>query len=89
MQNVTNAAYRPTRPVQKPYNPAFMNPADLERLGIQSGGVVEIRSRHGMITGIVEADRGLRAGVVSMTHGFGGIPANHQTPAKTGRTSTS
>ena len=32
---------------------------------------MEIRSRHGMVKGIVEADRGLRCGVVSLTHGFG------------------
>ena len=72
MQNVTNAAYRPTPTLFKNrYNPAFMNPADLERLGIKSGDVVEIRSRHGKVRGIVEADRGLRSGVVSLTHGFG------------------
>ena len=84
MQNTTNAAYRPPNLLRKPYNPAFMNPADLEHLGIQSGGVVEIRSRHGVITGIVEADRSLRAGVVAMMHGFGRNPGEPSDPRKDG-----
>jgi anaerobic selenocysteine-containing dehydrogenase len=85
MQNVTNAAYRPTPTLFKNrYNPAFMNPADLERLGIKNGDLVEIRSRHGMVRGIVEADRGLRSGVVSLTHGFGRNPGEPSDPRRDG-----
>lgn len=85
MQNVTNAAYRPTPSLFKGrYNPAFMNPDDLKRLGIESGDMVEIRSRHGRVTGIVDADRGLRAGVVALTHGFGKNPGEVSDPRKDG-----
>ena len=85
MQNVTNAAYRPTPTLFKGrYNPAFMNPGDLKRLGINRGDLVEIRSRHGMVSGIVEADSGLRSGVVSMTHGFGKNPGEMYDPRKDG-----
>jgi anaerobic selenocysteine-containing dehydrogenase len=84
MQNVTNAAYRPPGLLRKPYNPAFMNSADMRRLGINSGDFVEISSRHGMITAIVEADSGLRAGVVSLSHGFGGTAGEPPEPRKDG-----
>jgi anaerobic selenocysteine-containing dehydrogenase len=48
-----------------------MHPDDLARLTLAPGDMVEIRSRHGRITGFVEADASLRPGVVAMTHGFG------------------
>ncbi len=56
------------------YNPAFMNPADLQALGLKSGDMVEIESGAGRIAGIVEPDTTLRTGVVSMAHGFGDAP---------------
>lgn len=56
------------------YNPAFMNPKDLEQMGIADGDVIEIRSRHGAIRGVVEADATVRAGVISMSHAWGKNP---------------
>jgi anaerobic selenocysteine-containing dehydrogenase len=71
------------------YNPAFMNPADLERLGLAPGDLVEIRSRHGRIVGVVERDPDVRRGVVSMAHAFGAEPGVDADPrefgANTGR----
>lgn len=60
------------------YNPAFMNPSDLEKLGLASGDVVEITSSHSSILGVVEAEEAIRIGVVSMPHGFGGAPGSDQ-----------
>lgn len=57
-----------------PYNPAFMNPADLAREGLSKGDLVEIESKSGSILGIVEPDEALRTGLVSMVHSFGGLP---------------
>ncbi len=57
-----------------PYNPAFMHPDDLEREGLGAGDLVEIRSEHGSIRGIVQPDAELRAGVVSMAPTYGGLP---------------
>lgn len=59
---------------RKAYNPAYMNPEDLSRLGLIDGDVVSIRSAHSSILGVVEAEEGLRPGLVSMTHAFGGLP---------------
>ncbi len=60
------------------YNPAFMNPEDLARLGLASGDVVEITSSHSAILGIVEAEEAIRLGVVSMPHAFGDAPGGEQ-----------
>jgi anaerobic selenocysteine-containing dehydrogenase len=60
------------------YNPAFMNPADLETLGLSSGDVVEITSDYSSILGVVEAEEAIRIGVVSMPHGFGDAPGGDQ-----------
>lgn len=57
-----------------PYNPAFMNPEDMERLGLVDGAIVEIRSRYGAILGIVEQESALRSGLLSMSHGYGAGP---------------
>ncbi|HWS47740.1 MAG TPA: molybdopterin-dependent oxidoreductase, partial [Acidimicrobiia bacterium] len=62
------------------YNPAFMHPDDLARLGIAAGDVVEIRSEYDAITSVAEADADLRPGVVSMSHNFGGNPGENEDP---------
>jgi anaerobic selenocysteine-containing dehydrogenase len=56
------------------YNPAFMNPGDLEALGLHAGDVVEISSDHATILGVVEEAEDVRSGVVSMAHSFGDAP---------------
>jgi len=60
-------------------NPLFMNPADMAGLGLHAGERTKVRSKHGEINAIVEADTSLREGCVAMWHGFGtGI--NERTP---------
>lgn len=55
-------------------NPAFLNPDDLEALGLSSGDLVEIESDHAKILGIVRASDDLKPGVVSMAHAWGDGP---------------
>lgn len=76
MRDVQNTMYRHLPLIRKrhPYNPAFMHPSDIAALGLNDGGAVRIVSAHGSIPGILEADDSLRPGVVSMTHGWGGMP---------------
>ena len=57
-----------------PYNPAFMHPSDLERIGAQPGDVVRIDSDHDFIYGVVETTTDVLPGVVSMAHARGGEP---------------
>ena len=56
------------------WNPAFMHPEDIDRLGIERGAVVRLRSHWDQINAMVEPDATLRPGVIAMTHGFGGLP---------------
>ena len=62
------------------YNPAFMHPGDLARLGVAAGDVVEIRSEHAFVTTVAQEDANLRPGLVSMSHNFGGNPGDNEDP---------
>jgi len=57
-----------------PYNPAFLHPEDLRRIGARAGDVVRIDSDHDFIYGVAEASVDVRPGVVSMAHGHGDAP---------------
>ena len=56
------------------YNPAFMNPGDLQAMGLKPGDMVEISSDHASILGIVEEADDVRSGVISMAHAWGDAP---------------
>jgi anaerobic selenocysteine-containing dehydrogenase len=59
---------------RKPYNPAYMNPADIAAMEIQEGDSIEIASAYGTVVAKVKADPDIRCGVVSLPHGWGGHP---------------
>lgn len=59
-----------------PYNPAYLNPLDMSELGLSDGDRVRITSDYGEIEAIVEAEEALRSGVVSIAHGWGGLPGD-------------
>lgn len=58
----------------RPFNPAFMCPEDAAALGLAAGDEIVLLSDHGRIPAILEVDRHLRPGLVSMAHGWGGAP---------------
>lgn len=66
------------------YNPAFINPADLEQFGIAAGEVISIQSRFGTIYGVAESEPKLRAGTLSMAHCFGPNPDEESDPRMQG-----
>ncbi len=68
----------------KPWNPAHAHPGDLAALGLASGDIVRIRSRHDAALAVIEADDTLRRGVVAMTHAFGGNPNEPENPRALG-----
>lgn len=84
MQNSFNSSPRPDGLVRTGYNPAFMNPDDMEALSLESGAGVRISSRHGSIIGFVEPDPDLRPGVIAMTHGFGPRHGHSYDPRRDG-----
>lgn len=57
-------------------NPAYMHPDDLALLGLVSGGLIEIESAAGTLTGVVEAADDIKPGVISMAHAWGDLPDN-------------
>ncbi len=83
-QNSYNAAYRPQGMRKTGYNPAYMHASDLASLGVVPGDMVEIRSQHGAILGIVDVDDNLRPGVLSMCHGFGRNAGEDYDPRRDG-----
>jgi len=76
MMSAYNSSARDLPALRKKWrhNPAFLHPSELERQGLAPGDVVEIRSDHARILGVVEADPTLRPGLVSMSHSFGDTP---------------
>lgn len=57
-----------------PLNYAYMNPDDMDRLGIKTEDSIEISSSNGAIKAVVMPDKTLKGSVVSMAHGWGGHP---------------
>ena len=84
MMATTNSSPRTDGIVRSGYNPLWMNPQDMARLELHDGDQVCIRSRHGEITGFVEADADMRPAVVAMTHGFGPKPSRPYDPKRDG-----
>lgn len=77
MMHVYNSSFVGALPSNaRPYNPAFMAPSDMERLGIEEGADVRMISEHDAIPAIAMADPTLRPGTVSMSFGFGGLPSD-------------
>ncbi len=54
-------------------NFAWMNPADMEALGLADEMAIEIVGKRGALTGLARADPAVRCGVVSMSHAFGDV----------------
>ena len=57
-------------------NPAYMNPDDIDELGIKSGDLVQITGPGGSVIGVTKATDDIGRGVCSMTHAWGDLPSN-------------
>lgn len=81
LPNVYNSSGRDIAKLngRRPYNPAFMNPQDLDALGLSKGDLVELRSARAAIFGVAEPAPEVRSGVISMAHCFGDVPKNEAT----------
>lgn len=66
------------------HNPAFLHPDDLDRLGVATGGIVEIESARGTILAVAESDDTVRPGTVSVSHAYGDLPGRAQDVRKVG-----
>ena len=61
---------------RRPYNPAFLAPGDMREMSLQNGDRIRISSDFGSVEAFAEMDERLRPGVVSIAHGFGGLPGD-------------
>jgi anaerobic selenocysteine-containing dehydrogenase len=69
---------------RNPFNPAYLNPEDLDDLGLSSGDRVTITSDHASIEAIAESDPTVRRGVVSMAVAWGRLPGEESDPGQHG-----
>ncbi len=67
-----------------PTNNAFMNPEDMQRLGLAHDDVVEITSRRATIHGVVARAPDVRTGCISMAHAWGVAPDEPERPEAVG-----
>lgn len=80
LPNVYNSSGRDIAKLngRRPWNPAFLHPDDLARLGLAKGDIVEIASARASIRGVAEPAPEVRPGVVSMAHCFGDAPEHDE-----------
>lgn len=74
VRDIQNSMYRdlPELVRRMPDNPLAMHPADMRDRGIADGQAVRVSSTHGsIVVSRVVPDASLRAGVVTLTHGWG------------------
>jgi anaerobic selenocysteine-containing dehydrogenase len=76
LKEVLNSCWHENGAAQRrwPYNPAFMNPADMAAYHLADGDVVEIESGRAAIRGVVASAPDVRRGCISMTHAWGAEP---------------
>ena len=78
MREVQNTMYHELPQIRRrvKQNRALMHPHELAALGLRDGDEITLVSAHGQIRTIVGADDSLRRDVVSLTHGWGGLPGD-------------
>jgi anaerobic selenocysteine-containing dehydrogenase len=74
MQFYNSATNVPSTNRGRPHNLAYLHPDDMAELGLADDDVATITSVRASIPAVVAADKGLRRGMVSMVHNFGGAP---------------
>lgn len=75
MMHVYNSSWIGALPDRSlPYNPAFLNPDDMDDIGIKDGDTIKIVAGGNSIEAVGIADATLRRGVASMSFGFGSLP---------------
>ena len=70
----------PTQRKRVPHHPAYMNPADMEALGLAEDQPVEVESARAFISCVAKADESVKRGCVSMPHSWGSNPDEKEDP---------
>jgi anaerobic selenocysteine-containing dehydrogenase len=64
----------PSVKATRSFNPAHINPLDLDELGVTSGDLIEITSDRSSILGVAVSSDDVPSGVVAMAHSWGDTP---------------
>jgi anaerobic selenocysteine-containing dehydrogenase len=75
MQFYNSATNVPSTNRGRPHNLTYLHPDDMAELGLADYDVATITSVRASIPAVVAGDKGLRRGMVSMVHNFGGAPS--------------
>jgi len=59
-----------------PYNPVYMTGDDIRQLGLREGDRVMVISAHARVEAVLERDDTPMTGVVTLAHGWGGLPGD-------------
>lgn len=77
MREVMNSLGREIdRLPRQPFNPAFMHPSEMRRLGLAEDAPIRISTDHGSVLAQARADQTVRPGVIAMTHCWTALPAS-------------
>lgn len=66
------------------YNPAFLHPDDLTKLGLVAGDVIEVTSARATIFAVAERAEDVRPGCVALSHAWGRNPGTEEDPYRDG-----
>jgi anaerobic selenocysteine-containing dehydrogenase len=80
----SNGYYLPATRQRNPTNAAGLHPTDMAELSLHDGDEIEIRSDNGVVHAVACADTSLRRGVVTLSHGWGGLPGRNTDPRAIG-----
>ena len=61
-----------------PTNPVYIHPFDLAELDLESNDIVNLVSDSGWVRAKVQADETMKRGVISLPHGWGGLPDDEE-----------
>ncbi len=86
LNNVLNSSWH-EEPMQRgrtPHHPAYVNPEDLDALGLADGERIEIESARGAIQCVAYAAPDVRPGCLSVPHAWGTNPDENEDPLGAG-----
>jgi len=72
--------HHPSARQRRSYNPAYLNPRDMEKLALAEGDYADLISPYGQAIVRVGGDPDVKMGVVSFSHGWGGLPGKNAAP---------
>lgn len=86
LKDTLNSAWHESSDLKKrmPHHPAYINPIDMEKIGLTGGDIVEIQSERASIKCVTVSAPDVRQGCLAVPHGWGTNPDEKDDPLKAG-----